>query len=794
MSAWASRSDDKRDPGQGSALARAIVLACLLMALAIGGVSAQQLDFENNPLADRISVDPDARLVLEADQLIYDFGRETVTAVGGVQVFYDRYTVQAERLTYYQKSGRLIASGGVRITEPGGNIITAEEIDITDDFREGFLRSLNVETAQRAYFSARTAERRDGNVTIFNQGAYTACEKCADHPEKPPLWEIKATKIIHDQREQTVRYENAKLEFLGVPIAYVPFFVHADPNVKRKSGFLMPSLAGSSALGVGVTVPFFYNMAPNYDLTFSPTIYSIQGLLGQVEWRHRVMSGSYNVRLSGIFQQAPDKFVDDGRSLSGNREFRGSVQSAAKFYINRQWVWGWDLIATTDRTFGRDYDIDGATAKDVPGSVYLTGESERNYFDLRALYFRVQRENTIETNVVTSATYEHDDQAEQAVLHPVMDHNYVLDQPIAGGELRVNSNFTSLSRDNSDLRTVPAVPYYAGVAGQFTRASTDASWQRTFIAVGGQVFTPFAYVKADLQWIGADDPAAGLSNNEFIGRAMPAVGAEYRWPFLITGGSVSQTISPIAQIIARPNETHIGEIPNEDAQSLVFDDTILFERDKFSGYDRQEGGVRANFGISYQARFDNGVSVDSLVGQSIHLAGTNSFAIPDITLTGTDSGLEDDLSDFVGRLTVDNGRGLAVTARGRFDNEDLSLNRVEIGAAAAYGRSDATVAYTYLRSKPAVGIISDRREISGTATLGLDENWSLSGGLVYDIENTARVENQIGLAYDDECFNLSAVYSETRDRYSDVVTDQKIFLRLNLRTLGDSAISQDINQ
>ena len=794
MRACAPRLDDVHGHRRGSRLARAIALACLVLTLTAGGVPAQLRNTDNNPLADRISANPDARLVLEADQLIYDFDRETITAIGGVQVFYDRYTVEAAQLTYHQRSGRLIASGGVRITEPGGNIITAEEIDITDDFREGFLRSLNVETAQRAYFSASTAERRDGNVTIFNRGAYTACEKCEDHPEKPPLWQIKATKIIHDQREQTVRYEDAKLEFLGVPIAYVPFFAHADPSVRRKTGFLMPSLTGSSALGVGVTIPFFYNMAPNYDLTFSPTIYSLQGILGQVEWRHRLMDGAYSVRLSGIFQQDQNRFVDEGRRLSGFREFRGSVQSDGRFHINRQWYWGWDLIATTDRTFGRDYDIDGATARDIPGSVYLTGESERNYFDLRALYFRVQRENTIETNVVTNATYEHDDQAEQAFLHPVMDHNYVFDRPIAGGELKINSNFTSLSREDSDLRTVPAVPYYAGVAGRFTRASTDSSWQRTFIAFGGQVFTPFAYIKADLQWVGADDPAAGLSNNEFIGRAMPAVGAEYRWPFLITGSGVSQTISPIAQIIARPNEKHIGEIPNEDAQSLVFDDTILFERDKFSGYDRQEGGVRANIGISYQARFDNGVSIDSLVGQSIHLAGTNSFAVADIALTGTDSGLEDDISDFVGRLTVDNGRGLAVTARGRFDNEDLSLNRAEIGAAAAYGRSDATVAYTYLRSKPAVGIISDRREISGNATIGLNENWSVSGGLVYDIENTARVEHQIGLAYDDECFNLSAVYSETRDRYSDVVTDQKVFFRVNLRTIGDSAISQEIDQ
>jgi len=794
MRAWQPLFELTCRPGHGNRLAGAIILAFLLAGMSFKTVLGQTAGGGNDLITERIIRDPNARLLLEADRLIYDFDRETITAVGGVQVYYDGYTVEAAQLRYDQRSGRLIATGGVRVTEPGGNVITAREMDITDDFRDGFIESLNVETAQRARFSANSAERRDGNITIFNRGTYTACEKCEEHPDKPPLWQIKAATIIHDQNEKTVRYEDAKLEFLGIPIAYVPFFSHADPSVKRKSGFLLPNITGGQGVGIGLTVPYFFNLAPNYDITFSPTVYSRQGFLGQLEWRHRVMSGSYKVRLSGIRQNDKNRFIDNGMRLSGFRDFRGSIQSSGNFYINPRWMWGWDLIATSDRAFGRDYSIEDAQEKDVTSSIYLTGQTERNYFDVRALYFRVQRENTIEEDAILMTPYEHDDQAEQAFVHPVMDHNYVVDRPVAGGELRVNSNVTSLTRQESDIHTVPAVDYYAGVAGSFARASTDVSWQRTFVGIGGQVLTPFAYVKADLNWVNSDDPASGLSNSEFISRAMPAVGAEYRWPFLITSAGATQTISPIAQLIVRPDESHIGELPNEDAQSLVFDDTILFERDKFSGYDRQEGGVRANLGFSYQARFNNGVSIDTLVGQSFQLAGTNSFARTDLTLTGSDSGLEDDRSDYIGRVTVDNGHGLAVTARGRFDNDNFSLNRGEIGATAVYGRSNATVAYTYLRHRPDVGIIEDRREFTGAAKIGLNENWSVSGALVYDIENTARVEHQFGLAYDDECFNLSAVYSETRDRYSDVVTDQKVLLRVNLRTIGDSAISQELDQ
>ena len=81
--------------------------------------------------------------------------------------------------------------------------------------------------------------------------------------------------------------------------------------------------------------------------------------------------------------------------------------------------------------------------------------------------------------------------------------------------------------------------------------------------------------------------ATGDSN---LVRAMPTVGVEYRYPFISVQSWGTQTIEPIAQVIARPNEPQIGKWPNEDAQSLIFDDSNLFRVDKFSGWDRVEGG------------------------------------------------------------------------------------------------------------------------------------------------------------------------------------------------------------
>src|ERR1700676_4630941 len=90
-----------------------------------------------------------------------------------------------------------------------------------------------------------------------------------------------------------------------------------------------------------------------------------------------------------------------------------------------------------------------------------------------------------------------------------------------------------------------------------------------------------------------------------------------------------QRIEPIAQLILRPNEPNIGRLPNEDSQSLVFDDSNLFKVDKFAGYDRVEGGGRANAGLQYTAQFNRGGYVSAMFGQSYQLFGVNSFAVAD---------------------------------------------------------------------------------------------------------------------------------------------------------------------
>src|SRR5579871_2130513 len=281
----------------------------------------------------------DGKMLLQANELDYDNVHNQVLAVGGVQIFYNGSTLEADRVIYDQKTKRLHAEGNVRLTDVDGKVTTAALLDLSDDYRDGFVDSLRVDTADQTRMAATRADRTQGNFTVFESGVYTACAACKDDPKKPPLWQIKAARIIHDEGEKLLYFEDARIEFFGVPMAYVPYFYTPDPTVKRKTGFLIPWAMTSTNTGYGVEIPYYWAIAPDYDATFNPRFMTKQGVLLQGEFRQRTIDGSYQIRAYGIDQLDKAAF---GASAPGNRDLRGAIETKGQFSLNERWFWGWD--------------------------------------------------------------------------------------------------------------------------------------------------------------------------------------------------------------------------------------------------------------------------------------------------------------------------------------------------------------------------------------------------------------------------------------------------------------------
>ena len=555
----------------------------------IAPAQAQLMSFPQRP--QRLKPTPIPRpqgekapMLLQANEVQYDYSNKRVSAVGNVQVYHQGSTLEADRVIYDENTRRLRAEGNVRMTEPDGRITYADVMDLSDDFRDGFVDSLRLDTADATRMAAARADRSAGTFTVFHSSVYTACEPCKDDPKKPPTWQVKAARMIHDGTEKMIYFEDARLEFFGKPVVYMPYFSAPDPTVKRKSGFLFPVLSNSSVYGFGVDISYYWALAPDYDLTFTPRLMTKQGVLLRGEWRQRLIDGAYSIRASGIYQLDKDQFLrDDGQPPTpGYRDFRGALETTGQFALTDRWVWGWDGILPTDKTFFQDYHLrtyqrgtnwlqTGFT--EGVSQLYLTGRGDRSYFDIRTIYYYGFSESDIQGQI--------------PVIHPVLDYSYIFNNPVFGGELGYRTNLTSLSRDtasfnpisstayNSNLcalttadptQKVPANCLLRGFPGTYTRASGEVNWRRSITDSFGQIFTPFVSLRADAGFASISNQP-GVSNYFTPGdasdiRVMPTIGLEYRYPFINVQSWGTQTIEPVAQIIVRPNEMNIGRLPN----------------------------------------------------------------------------------------------------------------------------------------------------------------------------------------------------------------------------------------
>jgi LPS-assembly protein len=729
------------------------------------------------PLSPKVAAD--AKMQLTASELVYDRDHNKVIAVGGVQIDYGGYKLVAKRVEYDQKSGRMMAIGEIEMLEPGGNRVYADKLDVTHDFANGFLDALRLETTDNTRMVAVKGRRINTDTLILYKGVYTACEPCREHPEKPPLWQVKAERVIENGKTHTVRLESAHFELFGQPIAYVPVLELPDNTVKRKSGFLFPHMSSSQNLGFGLGISYYQTLTPHMDATATITGYTAQGALLGGEFRQQFEWGLHTFQFAGINQIDSSRFTKDTSDYKNDQRF--GLSSQAKFTINPRWTFGWDVLWQSDNNFARTYSLFDSDQPIHTNQIYLTGLGRRNAFDMRAFYFDVQDADP--TNLA---------EKQQAIVHPVIDYQYIHPEPILGGQFTATMNLQSLTRTTTDkVSMIDHVAYddrIPGIAGTSDRFTTDLDWRRTFILPGGLVLTPILGARGDGFRLDNNDPPA-YSGDYYTGtdatRYMLTAGIEARYPILMTTDNSSHVIEPIVQVFARPNEQLSGALPNEDAQSFVFDASNLFSEDKFSGFDRVEGGTRANVGFRYTGTFDSGYIIRGVFGESFQLAGKNSFATHDLVNVGADSGLETKRSDFVGAAGIEIPNGLSFSLGGRADEKTLDIQRADSTVGYNGKKLQTEITYSRIAAQPEYGFPNDGDEIQTTSAIKLKDFWSVYGSFTWDLNNNVVSRRGIGFAYDDTCTIFAIGFSQTKDIADTSANDWQIGARLSFRTLGD---------
>ena len=692
-----------------------------------------------------------------ADNLNYDGDTEVVVAEGNVQMNREAIEMRADKVTWNRQTGQVFAEGNVMIKNPEGDIAYGDKIELTDTLRDGVVENLLVVLDNGSRLAAVKGTRFDnGNIELEN-AAYTPCPVEDDEGcPKNPSWQVRAVRVLYDRAKNKVRYKGARIEIFGLPLIPLPGLSHSINN-EPSSGILVPEIRLDRSTGFEIAVPYYLRIAPDRDMTITPHVYTDAAPMLEGEFRALTDIGSFRINgyatygsLVPLVGEAPDT----------QKRFRGYLESAGKFQFDPRWSLTYSGRVATDRTFMRRYDI--SRDDRLRSTFELERIGSNSYLSIAGWATQTLRVNDI--------------QGQQPIALPIIDYRQRLDDPIFGGQFELQLNTLAIGR----------------TAGQDTqRAFAGAQWNLRGLTGLGQEVTLTALVRGDVyhsdeNLLTAIPGYRGKSG--WQARAIAAVAADMRWPFIGEFAGGTQTLTPRIQVVATPPIKNL-DIPNEDSRAFDLEDSNLFAINRFNGHDRFEDGARITYGLEWNYSRP-GFNINSIVGQSYRLTDKPSL-FPDGT------GLTDRSSDIVGRTTIAYRDFLRLTHRYRLDKDNLAVRRNEFDATIGSRSTYAVVGYSRLnRDILLLGEdLQDREEVRAGGRVAFAKHWSLFGSAIVDLTQQSDdplsgadgfepIRHRLGLAYDDDCLSIALTWRRDYADTGDARRGNSFSFRIAFRNLG----------
>ena len=712
--------------------------------------SSKKLEFPKFSTSKKTSTEETASPIpvnFAADNLSYDQELGIISARGSVNLYYKDQRLNANVVSYNQKSGIVTASGNIFLQDTSGHRVYADYAQVTGDLKDGIIENIGILLKDHSRLAAARAKRIGGRILEMEKGVYSPCDLCPDKPSMPPIWQIKAVKITHNQDRKIIEYQDAWLEVSGLPVFYMPYFFHPDPTIKRKTGFLFPTFNSASKLGFIAKTPFFWVIDSHTDATISPILTTSEGggLIG--EYRER--------RKTGKIEGTASLILGDSQ-----KAVRASIDASTKFNIDKNWRWGSQIQRSSDNSYLRRYKISlsdsyltrygDATSNSLVSNTYLEGFTTRNYFRASGYLFQDMR---------TGA-----DTGESPIVLPLIDYNYVGDIDELGGYKTIDANMLNLHRDHG---------------GDTQRFSLRPSWIKPFHGSMGDIYNFSIMMNSDF-YFSQDhkhDDGSDFKQHEY--RIRPQATLEWRLPLVLYGKKAIQILEPIVVALWSPNGGNLSNIPNEDSTEAEFDDTNLFSNNRFSGIDRIEGGGRLSYGIKWGIYNQMGGSASVLIGQSFRAREDSTF--------GTGSGLEENFSDIVSRVHISPGEHVDLFYRTRVAPDNLSPQRNELQLTAGIPAFRISTSYIFL-DQMADSEFPGREELSGTISSQLTKTWHTNLNFRQDIQEKDLRSLGLGLKYEDECLvvrinGTRSFFEDTEVEPEDVITFNGVFKTLSERNI-----------
>lgn len=691
-------------------------------------------------------------ILFSATTVNYNEQTAIVEAQGNVEIVVGERIVRADSIIYNRTTGQVLAQGNIALLQPDGTVLFSDSMELSDDLRNGVINQLRLRLPDDARLAAVAGTRQDGTVNTLYRAVFSPCAPCADDPAAAPLWQVKADRVTYDEAAKKFEYRNARMEFYGIPVLYTPYFSHASPDAPNESGFLMAGLGRDSTRGMIVSTPYYWSLSPSRDITITPTFMSDAGTILGGEYREFFSNGK--VDISGSIARVEKRV--DGRTLS-SEQTAGHIFAKGEFDLNDQWRVGADIARSSNESYLKRFDI---SSDDILRShVYAERFNNRTYTAVNTYAFQDLRPGR--------------DSDTSPLIHPLIEHDYTSQPDAYGAYTRVQSSLLSLTRtDGSDSQ----------------RLSVKGGWHVPHISASGLVTHFSATVQADGYAVNDQpNPNGADSRNGLAGRVFPQVAYQMRYPLQNTVGDTRVVVEPIIGFVAAPNGNNSALIPNEDSQTFEFDDTNLFTPSRFVGLDRVGGGQRVDYAVAATWLGPRGTIASSLIGQSYRLQKDRTY------LNG--SGLEDNLSDIVGRIDLNPAPWLDALFRFRLDNNELTFRRGELGFGIGPERYRLNLDYIFLDAEAGGGQFNDREQVSGNLTIALTDYWTWRGYGVRSLEPDSATRNAgTGLTYEDECFMFALDYERDFTTDPNRESSNTLFARVGFRYLGDSGFRNNVRQ
>lgn len=650
--------------------------------------------------------------VLVADDIQITTDRRLI-ATGNVEAFQGQTRMTAQAIAYNPDTGRLTITGPISIGDGTGLRLLADQADLSDDMQNGLLLGARLVLNEQLQLAAVQANRVNGRYTELYKTVATSCKVCADDPG-PPLWQIRAKRVIHDKEAQQIYFDQAQLQVLSIPVFYVPRLRLPDPSVTRTTGFLRPELVLSSLLGTGIKVPYFIALNDSRDLTLSPYLSESTRTL---QFRYRELFRRGQIIVEGAVSD--DDLLPD--------ETRGYVFAAGRFDLKRDFRLQFDLEWASDDGYLSNYGISG---RDRLDSQIQISRARRNEF-IRFSYISMESLRDNDTEEVLPSD----------VLDAVYKRRFF--PSVIGGEIRLSTEAHAHERSSAqDLSD-------AVDARDVLRFNVDAEWLRTFQMGGLQAQTRLGLIA------GAYDVSDDITATETESEMSPTAALVLRYPMVKQGkDGARHVLEPIAQLAWIGGDTL--SIPNEESTRVEFDEGNLLRLSRFPAPDRRERGWSAAVGATWSRIDQDGWSM-SITGAQI----LREEAQADFT---TSSGLSGTSSDFLLSGQVQLQGGLAVSGRTLFDSS-LNVTKAELRGFWSYARLGLGGSYIWIDEDPAIDQLDPIGEISWGGSYQINRFWRLSGGMRYDIEEGRTATSSAILEYANECvrlgFNLSRSFASS---------------------------------